>query len=102
MPALIAVLTRKTALSVAEKLDPFTLYLPYKLFREATRSVNGKVVKDLSYLNRDLSKVIMLDINADHAALQPENAIIMKPWDGKPRDQGLIEMIPFLECKFPR
>lgn len=59
-------------------------------------------MQDLSYLNRDLSKVVLLDTNAEHSALQPENAIIIKPWEGKPGDRGLIEMIPFLECKsFP-
>jgi import inner membrane translocase subunit TIM50 len=76
-----------------------TLYLPYKLFRDATRYVDGKVVKDLSYLNRDLSKVILLDTKSDNAALQPDNAVIIKPWDGKSGDKGLIEMIPFLECR---
>lgn len=30
---------------VAEKLDPFTAYLPYRLYRESTRYVDGKVVK---------------------------------------------------------
>ncbi|WVR03091.1 hypothetical protein IAU60_000080 [Kwoniella sp. DSM 27419] len=86
-----------TAAPVAEKLDPYQAFLPYRLFREATRYVNGKVVKDLSYLNRDLSKVILLDINADHAELQPENSIVIKPWEGGPRDKGLVDMIPFLE-----
>ncbi|OCF34942.1 mitochondrial import inner membrane translocase subunit TIM50 [Kwoniella heveanensis BCC8398] len=86
-----------TAAPVAEKLDPYQAFLPYRLFRESTRYVNGKVVKDLSYLNRDLSKVILFDTNAEHAELQPENSIIIKPWDGTPRDKGLVEMIPFLE-----
>ncbi|WWD22651.1 hypothetical protein CI109_107144 [Kwoniella shandongensis] len=86
-----------TAAPVAEKLDPYQAYLPYRLFRESTRYVKGKVVKDLSYLNRDLSKVILLDTNPEHSALQPENAITIKPWEGQPRDKGLVEMIPFLE-----
>ncbi|WRT63191.1 uncharacterized protein IL334_000094 [Kwoniella shivajii] len=86
-----------TAAPVAEKLDPYQAFLPYRLFREATRYVNGKVVKDLSYLNRDLSKVVMLDTISEHAELQPENSIIIKPWNGEPRDKGLVEMIPFLE-----
>lgn len=89
----------QTALPVAEKLDPFTLYLPYKLFRESTRYIDGKVVKDLEYLNRDLSKVVMLDTNSDHSALQPDNAIVIQPWDGSRGDKGLVEMIPFLECR---
>ncbi|KAG7562868.1 hypothetical protein FFLO_01697 [Filobasidium floriforme] len=86
-----------TALPVADKLDPFQAYLPYKLFRESTRYIKGKVVKDLSYLNRDLSKVVLLDTNPDHASLQPENAIIIPKWDGTPGDKGLVDMIPFLE-----
>lgn len=79
-----------------------TLYLPYKLFRENTRYVDGKVVKDIDYLNRDPKKVVMLDVNPEHAHLQPDNAIIMPRWDGKAGDKGLIEMIPFLECKSKR
>jgi import inner membrane translocase subunit TIM50 len=35
----------QTALPVADKLDPFQAYLPYKLFRESTRDIKGKVVK---------------------------------------------------------
>lgn len=87
---------------IAEKLDPLTLYLPYKLFREATRYVDGKVVKDIDYLNRDLKKVVMLETNPEHAHLHPDNAIILPKWDGKPGDKGLIEMIPFLECESSR
>lgn len=86
-----------TALPVAEKLDPFGAYLPYKLFRESTRYVKGKIVKDLSFLNRDLSKVVLLDTKPEHGMLQPENTIIIKPWKGTPGDKGLIDMIPFLE-----
>lgn len=56
-------------------------------------------MQDLSYLNRDLSKVVLLDTNPDHASLQPENAIIIPKWDGTPGDKGLVDMIPFLECE---
>ncbi|KAL1914902.1 uncharacterized protein VTP21DRAFT_7818 [Calcarisporiella thermophila] len=86
-----------TAIPIVEKLDPYN-YAMYKLFREATRYANGKVVKDLSCLNRDLSKVIIMDSNPDSYSLQPENAIPMKPWKGDPNDTGLLDMIPFLEA----
>jgi len=62
--------------------------------------LNGTIVKDLSYLNRDLSKVIVLDTKPEHVRLHPENAIILPKWTGDPQDRGLIAMIPFLECKF--
>jgi len=48
-------------------------------------------------LNRDLSKVIIMDSNPDSYSLQPENAIALKPWMGDPNDTELVAMIPFLE-----
>lgn len=41
----------------------------------------------------------MLDTNPEHAALQPDNAIIIPPWEGKGGENGLVELIPFLECE---
>jgi len=48
-------------------------------------------------LNRDLSKVILLDTKEEHARLQPENAIILDKWTGDPKDKTLVALIPFLE-----
>ncbi|KAF4620794.1 hypothetical protein D9613_001039 [Agrocybe pediades] len=86
-----------TAGPILDKLDHNGFYINYRLFREATRSVDGKIVKDLSYLNRDLSKVVMLDTDPEHASAQPENSIILPKWNGDPKDKGLVAMIPFLE-----
>lgn len=72
----------------------------YRLYREATRYVDGKYVKDLSHLNRDLSKVIIMDSNPESFSMQPENGIALKPWTGEVKDQGLLEYIPFLEGKW--
>lgn len=54
-------------------------------------------MQDLSYLNRDLKKVIMIDTDAHHVKHQPENAIVLPKWKGDPQDQTLIQLIPFLE-----
>ena len=89
---------KQTAIPIIEKLDPYGFFITYKLFRESTRSVDGSVVKDLSYLNRDLSKVIIMDTDPEHVALQPENAIVLPKWKGDPSDKDLVAMIPFLEC----
>lgn len=53
--------------------------------------------QDLSYLNRDLSKVIMIDTNAQHVRDQPQNAIVLPKWTGDPKDTELVSLIPFLE-----
>ncbi|RXW25692.1 hypothetical protein EST38_g162 [Candolleomyces aberdarensis] len=86
-----------TAAPVVDKLDRFNFFISHRLYREGTRSLNGEIVKDLSYLNRDLSKVIVLDTVPDHVKLQSENAVILPKWKGDPNDRGLIAMIPFLE-----
>ena len=54
-------------------------------------------MQDLSYLNRDLSKIILLDTDASHGQAQPENAIIVPKWDGTSTDTGLVDLIPFFE-----
>ncbi|KAL0955543.1 hypothetical protein HGRIS_001779 [Hohenbuehelia grisea] len=86
-----------TAIPVLEKLDRYNFFITHKLFRDATRSINGQIVKDLSYLNRDLSNVVLLDTHPEHVTTHPENAIIMPKWTGDPSDKGLVAMIPFLE-----
>ncbi|KAJ6591746.1 HAD-like domain-containing protein [Mycena vulgaris] len=86
-----------TAAPILDKLDRYNFYINHRLYREATRSINGKIVKDLSYLNRPLNTVISLDTNPEHVSTHPENAIIIPPWKGDPNDKGLIAMIPFLE-----
>ena len=53
--------------------------------------------QDLSYLNRDLSKVLIIDTDPGHVRNQPENAVILPKWEGNPRDTTLVALIPFLE-----
>ncbi|WPK25804.1 hypothetical protein PUMCH_003135 [Australozyma saopauloensis] len=78
------------------KLDPLRAYIQYALYREACRYKDGKLIKDLSLLNRDLGKTVAIDVNADSLSLNPHNAIVLEPWDGKP-DDTLVRLIPFLE-----
>ncbi|KAI9877068.1 MAG: mitochondrial inner membrane protein required for protein import, partial [Watsoniomyces obsoletus] len=81
---------------VMRKLDPYMM-VRWPLYREATLYKDGGYIKDLSYLNRDLKKVIIIDTDAHHVKHQPENAIVLPKWKGDPNDQTLIQMIPFLE-----
>ena len=78
------------------KLDPLRAYIQYALYREACRYKDGKLIKDLGLLNRDLSKTIAIDVNPDSLSLNPHNSITLKPWDGK-ADDTLVRLIPFLE-----
>lgn len=85
--------------TVLEKLDPDRRFIAYTLFRESCRMLdNGQVVKDLTALNRDLSKVVVLDTDSESVQLQPENAVILEKWKGTPGDKDLIGMVGFLEA----
>ncbi|BGP13363.1 hypothetical protein JCM10213_005792 [Rhodosporidiobolus nylandii] len=89
------------AAPIVEKIDPYGAYIPWKLFKEASRYKNGQLIKDLSYLNRPLERTIILDTDASHFQLQPENGIALEPWKGTKSDatsKELVAMIPFLEA----
>lgn len=79
-----------------QKLDPLHAYISYALFREGCRYKDGKLLKDLSLMNRDLGKIVMIDVEEEPTSLQPGNSIVLNPWDGKP-DDTLVRLIPFLE-----
>lgn len=85
------------AAPIIQKVDPSPGFIMYPLFRAHTRYVDGKYVKDLNYLNRDLKKVIMLETNPDAWSANPDNTIKMKPWKGEKNDKELVALIPFLE-----
>lgn len=84
---------------VMAQIDPKGQYIHYRLFRESTRYRKGKHIKDLSCLNRDLSRVILIDWNPDAASLQPRNAFIIKRWKGEDSDRELIDLAAFLRSK---
>ena len=81
---------------VIDAFDPYNM-ATYKLYRESTRFQDGKFIKDLSHLNRDLSKVICVDIDADAYSLQPENGLLVKPWTGEKGDEDIKNMMTLLE-----
>lgn len=86
------------AQGILDKLDPDQRLIAYRLFKESCRVHNGKTVKDLNALNRDLSKVIILDTDPEHFALNPENGVLIKKWDGNKNDRELMKMLEFLEA----
>eukprot|EP00842_Homolaphlyctis_polyrhiza_P005801 jgi/Hompol1/6221/HPOL_004890-RA len=88
--------TAHLAEPVVNALDPFQ-YAMYRLYREHTTLDKGVYVKDLSRLNRDLSKVILIDIEPNSYRLQPENALKINRWHGEADDDELIRMEKFLE-----
>jgi import inner membrane translocase subunit TIM50 len=90
---------------VMEKVDPMMVTphgiqknFQHMLFQDAASWRSGNWVKDLSCLNRDMSKVILVDHDGDKDwQMQPENTIGLSVWDGDPDDTELLDLITVLE-----
>ncbi|XP_065222673.1 mitochondrial import inner membrane translocase subunit TIM50-C-like [Planococcus citri] len=70
----------------------------YMLFRDSTDFIEGHHVKNLDWLNRDLSKVIVVDWNPESVKLQPNNALVISRWHGNDDDQTLSDLASFLKA----
>ena len=53
-------------------------------------------IKDISLINRDLSKTIIVDNIASNFKLQPRNGIAISTWTGDTEDLSLLNLIPVL------
>lgn len=85
-----------TVFPILEALDPKN-YISYKLVRDATHFVDGNHVKSLGKLNRDLSKVIVIDWNQDNVKFHKENLLHLPRWDGNDDDTTLVDLASFLQ-----
>jgi len=86
-----------TFFPIIDGLDPNNQYINYRLFRDATRFVNGHPTKDVNSLNRDPKRVIFIDWNKDSVALGRDNALILQKWEGDNTDTNLIGLSQLLQ-----
>eukprot|EP00808_Paulinella_micropora_P020349 g73632.t1 len=71
-------------------------FIQYHFFRDHTNFRRGRFVKDMSRLNRDMRRVVVVD--SDKNGLLPqENAIDISPFLQDPTDQELFKILKFLE-----
>lgn len=81
---------------IVKKLDPYGC-ISYSLYRFATTHKHGTYLKDISHLNRDPAKVLVLGHDVAGFAPHPENFIRVEPWTGAAQDTVLEDSIDFLE-----
>ncbi|KAJ2512843.1 mitochondrial inner membrane protein required for protein import [Coemansia sp. RSA 1939] len=81
---------------VMERIDPLE-FAPYRLYKDHMRNIDGSNYKDLTTINRDMSRVIMVDISQDSIKMQPDNVLIGRPFYGDANDNWIEQMTEFLE-----
>jgi import inner membrane translocase subunit TIM50 len=59
--------------------------------------VNSKWVKDISILNRDLRRVLVVDKDSEGFSMYPDNGIVIPEWNGDENDRALFDTIAFID-----
>jgi Dullard-like phosphatase family protein len=57
----------------------------------------GQYLKDLTIVEKDLSKVILVDNSLVSFRLQPRNGVPVEDWISDPLDECLLDMLPLLD-----
>ncbi|KEF61233.1 uncharacterized protein A1O9_02798 [Exophiala aquamarina CBS 119918] len=91
--------------SVQEYADPVIDWLEVerkhfvgRYYRQHCTFRNGAYIKDLSSIEPDLSKVIILDNSPVSYIFHEDNAIPIEGWINDPTDNDLLHLIPLLEA----
>jgi len=58
---------------------------------------DGSYVKDLSYMNREIKNIVVVEFDDEKVKYHKDNVIVIPYWDGDKDDRELIDLLPFLE-----
>ncbi|KAJ9619503.1 Nuclear envelope morphology protein 1 [Taxawa tesnikishii (nom. ined.)] len=90
--------------SVQEYADPVIdwlererKYFSGRYYRQHCTFRNGAYIKDLSQVEPDLSKVMILDNSPMSYIFHEDNAIPIEGWISDPTDNDLLHLVPLLE-----
>ena len=84
--------------SIINQIDKNKIYFEKRLYRQHNLIINNSFIKDLSKLERDLSKVLIIDNKPQSYGLQKDNGIFIKSFHGDDKfDNALIYLIPILK-----
>ncbi|KAL6250023.1 Nuclear envelope morphology protein 1 [Rhinocladiella similis] len=83
---------------VIDWLEQERKYFVGRYYRQHCTFRNGAYIKDLSSIEPDLSKVMILDNSPVSYIFHEDNAIPIEGWINDPTDNDLLHLIPMLEA----
>ncbi|KAL9660735.1 hypothetical protein QQ045_025552 [Rhodiola kirilowii] len=87
---------REYASVVVDEIDPKGL-ISHRLYRDSCKVLDGKFVKDLDAIGRELKTVILVEDNRDACILNLENTVLLPPFSDDLEDVELDMVGYFLE-----
>ncbi|KAK7205309.1 NLI interacting factor, partial [Myxozyma melibiosi] len=81
---------------VIDWLEQNRKYFKGRYYRQHCSFRSGGYVKDISVVEADLSKVMIIDNSPISYLLHEDNAIAIEGWINDPSDLDLLHLIPFL------
>lgn len=82
---------------ICEALDPNGQIIAGRIGHESTLLKDGKYIKDLSYMNRDIKDIVCIDFSPEKFLFHQDNVIKIPEWEGDQSDRALLDLLPFLE-----
>ena len=82
---------------ILNQLDPENKIFIKRFYREHTENIENQYnLKDLSIINKDIQKTIIIDNIPENFTKHKENGIYIKSWYNNTNDTALKELIPIL------
>ena len=81
---------------VIDWIDPEQSFVSHRLFRGDCFFHQGRYVKHLEVLGRDLGKVAIIDNSVEAMGFQLENGILIDDFYSDPADRCLLDCLEFL------
>lgn len=83
---------------ILDHIDPDNKIIKKRYYRRDIVSTDkDNQIKDLSILNKDLSKTLIVDNVPENFIKQKENGIFIKSWYDDKNDTCLLDLIPILK-----
>jgi hypothetical protein len=68
------------------------------LHRDFCKKKRNHYIKDISKLGRKMDRILLLDHDEQAFRLQPENGVLIRPFNGDPNDCELYDLLEFLKA----